>query len=343
MTSDRAKDILQRLPNGTISESVISELPLSLRDNESFVFLSYPLDNKYYRASLDFYLTDSVVFSDSSDTTSDNEPHTIPSFDATTLSALTRLAHSANRFNPAIRLCIAYTERDDSSLTRNDNDVPVASLVEETLADMLDWCLEHEYELVHTHPDEDVDDTEDGVGRIREALEAHIWPHCEMKTTRSASTVALDEMETALALNTTDEAKDATNDKQQLVSSKSSSLPFRHSATTSRTSIRYLIWNPFLSALTSNQLKDLDQMDGEFDRLLQMMLHAREMATQLPDTERHALAEQVITTLAHLTVETDQPQTDSPLQSMTPPVNDSHITNVVSNTVDPCIDDISSK
>jgi hypothetical protein len=75
------------------------------------------------------------------------------------LSSLTRLARSVKRFNPAIRLCISYTERDGSLLNRSDNDAPMASLVEETLADMFDWCLEHEYELVHTHPDEDVNDT----------------------------------------------------------------------------------------------------------------------------------------------------------------------------------------
>jgi hypothetical protein len=47
------------LPNVTISDSVINELPLQLQNNKAFVFLSYPLDNKYYRASLYFYLTDS--------------------------------------------------------------------------------------------------------------------------------------------------------------------------------------------------------------------------------------------------------------------------------------------
>jgi hypothetical protein len=74
------------------------------------------------------------------------------------------------------------------------------------------------------------------MGRVHEALEAHIWPHCEMKINKSTSTVAHDEVETASALNTDNESKDNANDRHRLISSIASNLPFRHNAVTERTS-----------------------------------------------------------------------------------------------------------
>jgi hypothetical protein len=67
------------------------------------------------------------------------------------------MARYALTLDPAICLCLAYhpvnTVNKDTLPTQ-----PVASLAEEILADVRDWCLEHDYELVCTQPDEDEKD-----------------------------------------------------------------------------------------------------------------------------------------------------------------------------------------
>ncbi|KAI9598806.1 hypothetical protein BDF19DRAFT_431464 [Syncephalis fuscata] len=322
-----------------------------LANRQFNVCLPYQLDNKYYRAQLDFCLTtlnskctstlleaclqaqayqandggktSSTNIEENSSDDEDNQDknkiaktkYSVNSFDAvvfvvheeTAVASLDRLSRSTDRFNPVIRLCIVYTEAGNSRIITSTEDTPIASLTEETLADIQEWCLEHEYELVHTQQDEDVYDTDDGVGRVREALEAHIWPICEMKTNKRDSIAKHNAVATLVP--EADDFEERTVDRTLLASSASllDQNPFLSGMNWTEAGLQLEEDNDIDNALDGDEFtrgnKDLtddalEQMDGEFDMLLKMMLQARETAASLPDEERHALAARVVTTLA---------------------------------------------
>lgn len=57
--------------------------------------------------------------------------------------------------------------------------------------DVIDWCLKEKYELVEIHgvvEDEDFPETV-GIARVKQALEAHVWPNLSMKERREPTKI----------------------------------------------------------------------------------------------------------------------------------------------------------
>ncbi|RKP06886.1 hypothetical protein THASP1DRAFT_31298 [Thamnocephalis sphaerospora] len=346
---ERAQEPFRRL---LLAAGVAWEAQHEQRPDGERVRVPYSLDNKYYSAQLTFCLATHACSRDNLDKdvvnkeandahegdngdggseadSEDQEHEQARRYDAVVLAfqsetsamQLDRLARTVLSLDPAIRLCLAYSsaaagEDAHAAAMAGSTAQPVPSLAEETLADVGDWCLANEYELVCTRPDEDALDTEDGVGRLREALEAHIWPVCTMKQHADAKHSAVaalfggnrglgdalvpeaDQLEERVATVRSAEVSPL------LASRALQDAPLQ----ASRALASLAQGNPFMTSedwldnveLQNEQAEEaaMDRLDLEFGSLLQMMQQARVTAATLPSEERHALASQVIMSLA---------------------------------------------
>lgn len=142
-------------------------------NNTSSQFVQvWKIVNKYYETEVTFNCMDSETFASSS--TNKNYEAVIfvfnSSIDSADINNSKQLISMLDKCNPSIRLavCEKCGSVDDG-----------ASSQFLSRKDLIEWGLDHDFELVEICPDEeDYTEYEDyGVTRLRGALEAHVWPN----------------------------------------------------------------------------------------------------------------------------------------------------------------------
>ena len=131
----------------------------------------------------------------------------------------------------------------------------------------LEWCIEREFELVHYLSDGEDDaggllGHSDGMGRVREALECHMWPSRSMKESGSTLTSLL-------------------------------TAPEGHDEEDVKVDGGPAILDGVDDLLGEGNLEDLLNGNGDFNDLFGNLLKLREVANGLPADERRQYAEKV--------------------------------------------------
>jgi len=136
-------------------------------------------------------------------------------------------------------------------------------------SEFLEWCMEHEFEFIK-YIVSDNSESEDtlmgqceGMGRVRAALECHMWPYRTMNKSSAPADI------------------NHSNDGNH--SNHSNGTPDEFGEYVSGTN----------TLADFQSLMEGEELEGDFENMFSNMMKMKEVAGQLPDTERKMFAEQV--------------------------------------------------
>lgn len=176
-TSDITPDYLIKL--------ILGDLPEAITEEQGVVSYPWRIDTKYYEADV-------------------------------LLSALSKKTLTSQKFASSVQGIVLYFDSEIVSsldvvdewlvfLKEYDSDIKILvcsqcqenSLNGTSKRDVLNWCLNNEFELVELNPinDDDSECEQDfaettGISRVTQALKAHVWPNLSLKNHKEPTTMS---------------------------------------------------------------------------------------------------------------------------------------------------------
>lgn len=145
-------------------------------------------------------------------------------------------------------------------------------------SEFLEWCVEHEFEFVKyivsdSNYEDELMGQSEGVGRVRAALECHMWPYRTMKNKQSNSLQQADSVEQTDSIKRTGSVKQTDSEKHSVADDD---------------------FGEFSSGLDFPSLMEDDVLGGDFLDMFSNMMKMKETADQMSNhEERKKFAEQV--------------------------------------------------
>eukprot|EP00041_Stephanoeca_diplocostata_P024214 m.607131 g.607131 ORF g.607131 m.607131 type:complete len:348 (+) comp22477_c0_seq3:194-1237(+) len=208
-----------------------------------------------------------------------------------------------NAADAEIRLITEYSGENSEDDNARKSATPDDSSI-------LSWCLEHDFEYIENTASDDIDaeaplnaDKGYGIGRVREALQAHMWPGLKMKGKPSQSEDTAHSSTTSSAASAQGDS-DCAGDKTCTHATDNLTLAALDADVTGNAEssdmskgfdLQSLLQNmDVLSRAPNDDDEDaLEADDSAFATLLGQMRAMKEQASVLPDSQRKDYAERV--------------------------------------------------
>jgi len=222
---------------------------------------SHQIDNKYYSTVIEIWVTNDR-FSPSS--LSDITPESVDGFvmvfdpsDGASWKSVCSWEEFLSTYQPSVALCLAITAPS---------------------SEHLDWCIDHQVELVELNPEKVEEGEKYGFARVLESLHNHMWEHSVPKSRTAASE--------NVATQSIFEGLEIVGD--------TGAATVGGNAETVTPEISHHIPNGLLENLAA------PQETFDLESAINGLKLVREKATTLPDKERRAVAAKIALTFASI-------------------------------------------